>query len=58
MISQLEERGEFSEEETAYLLKGDFEKVDIAISRKLEAAGLDLSLFPRNLTATIGNDLR
>jgi epoxyqueuosine reductase len=45
-----EDRGEFSEEETAYLLKGKFSGPKAAsIEKKLKRLGLDLSTFPRNL---------
>ncbi|MCX6657446.1 MAG: hypothetical protein NTY62_01980 [Euryarchaeota archaeon] len=49
-----EDRGEFSEEETAILLKGRFSGTKAAsIEKKLERLGLDLSIFPRNLQALI-----
>lgn len=42
--------GEFSEEETAYLLKGEFKGAKAkAMDLKLKRVGLDLSIFPRNL---------
>lgn len=42
--------GEFSEKETAYLLKGNFSGAEAkALERKLKRVGLDLSVFPRNL---------
>ncbi|OGS42216.1 MAG: hypothetical protein A3K67_02440 [Euryarchaeota archaeon RBG_16_62_10] len=45
-----EDRGEFSEDETAYLLKGRYSgKKAVSIERKLKQIGLDLSGFPRNL---------
>jgi epoxyqueuosine reductase len=45
-----EDRGDFSEEETAYLLKGKFSGPKAAsIEKKLKRLGLDLSTFPRNL---------
>ncbi len=45
-----EDRGEFSEDETDYLLKGRFtgEKAK-QMDRKLRRIGLDLTIFPRNL---------
>ncbi len=51
-----EDRGEFSEEETDYLLKGKFsgEKAK-KIERKLKRMGVDLSTFPRNLKALLQN---
>lgn len=45
-----EDRSEFSEEETAYLLRGRFAGKSAArIDRKLKRIGLDLTSFPRNL---------
>ncbi len=42
--------GEFSEAETSYLLKGEFEGEKAKeIESKLMRVGLDLSIFPRNL---------
>lgn len=42
--------GVFSEEETSYLLKGEFTGARAkAMDRKLKRIGLDLSIFPRNL---------
>jgi len=42
--------GVFSEEETSYLLKGEFTGARAkATDRKLKRIGLDLSIFPRNL---------
>ena len=47
-----EDRGEFSEEETAYLLRGKFAGSKGAkMEKKLKGVGLELSLFPRNLEA-------
>ena len=44
------DRGEFTEDETAYLLRGNFEgKMGIRMGKKLKNLGLDLSTFPRNL---------
>ncbi len=50
-IGWVEDRGEFSEEETEYLLKGDFSDKGRAgkMDSKLKVAGLDISGFPRNL---------
>jgi len=45
-----EDRGEFSEDETEYLLKGKFAGEKAArIERRLKRIGLDLTTFPRNL---------
>ena len=53
VIGWVEDRGEFSEDETKYFLKGDFSnKVEAGkVKAKLKAVGLDLSAFPRNLEA-------
>ncbi len=53
VIGWTEDRGEFSEEETEYLLGGDFSDRAEAerVEEKLRAVGLDLSVFPRNLKA-------
>jgi epoxyqueuosine reductase len=46
--------GNFTEEETAYLLKGEFKGAKAkAMDRKLKRIGLDLSIFPRNLEVHI-----
>lgn len=46
--------GNFTEEETAYLLKGEFKGAKAkAMDRKLKRIGLDLSVFPRNLEVHI-----
>jgi len=43
-------RGDFTEEETRYLLKGDFSGSQAKMmGMKLKKIGLDLSVFPRNL---------
>jgi epoxyqueuosine reductase len=45
----------FSEEETCYLLKGEFSDArSKAMNDKLERSGLDLTIFPRNLVALLG----
>jgi epoxyqueuosine reductase len=45
-----EDRGEFSEEETEYLLRGKFSGSKAKkMERKLKSIGLDLSVMPRNL---------
>jgi epoxyqueuosine reductase len=50
VVNWYEDRGEFSEEETAYLLKGKFSGPKAAsVEKKLKRLGLDLSIFPRNL---------
>jgi epoxyqueuosine reductase len=50
-----EEGESFSEEETNYLLKGDFTDARAKKMReKLERCGLDLTIFPRNLLALLG----
>ncbi len=49
-----EVRGEFSEEETAYLLDGKFSGDEAAsMGSKLKSMGLDLTIFPRNLAALL-----
>lgn len=51
-----EDRGEFSEEEVAYLLKGKYTGAKARkIERKLKRFGLDLAVFPRNLKALLEN---
>lgn len=55
VIGRVEDRGEFTEDETAYLLAGDYSDKERAarVEEKLKAAGLDLFTFPRNLRAII-----
>lgn len=54
-----EDRGEFNENETAYLLKGEFSgRKAEKIERKLKSIGLDLSTFPRNLEALLARQGR
>jgi len=54
VIEFCEDRGRFSEEETAYLLRGRFSGSKAAkIEKKLKRFGLDLSIFPRNLEVLI-----
>jgi epoxyqueuosine reductase len=49
-----EDRGEFSEDEVAYLLKGVFNGPKAArMEKKLKKIGLDLNVFPRNLKALL-----
>jgi epoxyqueuosine reductase len=54
LIGSYSDGGEFTEEETAYLLRGEFkgEKAK-AMEDKLKLIGLDLSIFPRNLKALL-----
>ncbi len=53
----LEDQMDFSEEETKYLLKGEFEGEEAKqIEDKLKKVGLDLSLVPRNLRALLNVD--
>jgi len=56
VVGSVEDRGEFSEDETGYLLGGDFSDREkaAAMEKKLKPVGLDLSSFPRNLRALIG----
>jgi len=55
VISWSEYRGEFTEDETEYLLKGEFSgKKGIKIGRKISRVGLDLTIFPKNLTVLLG----
>ena len=50
VIEWIEDRGEFSDEETAYLLKGRYSgKKKTIIEKKLKDSGIDLSILPRNL---------
>lgn len=54
VIGWCEDRVRFSEEETAYLLRGKYSGAKAAkIEKKLKTIGLDLSIFPRNLKALI-----
>ena len=49
-----EEGERFSEEETSYLLRGDFTDARAKeMNEKLERCGLDLTVFPRNLLALL-----
>jgi len=49
-LDRFDEVISFSDEETTYLLKGKYSgKKAAAVRKKLRAAGLDLSTFPRNL---------
>jgi hypothetical protein len=46
----------FSEEDTRYLLDGKFDGTQgKEMLAKLERCGLDLTVFPRNLQALLGN---
>lgn len=59
VIDWLEERESFSEEETEYLLKGDFgDGKGKEIEAKLGRSGLDLTVFPRNLKALLQKESR
>lgn len=50
-----DDREEFGEEETAYLLRGEFRGERAArMDRKLKRIGLDLTAFPRNLGVLLG----
>lgn len=50
VVNWYEDREEFSEEETAYLLKGSYTgEKSKKIRRKLKRLGLDIATFPRNL---------
>jgi len=50
LIASYTDGGEFSEAETAYLLRGEFKGDKAkAMEDKLKLIGLDLSIFPRNL---------
>ncbi len=54
VVDWYEDRGVFSEEETAYLLKGKFQGSKAAkMEKKLKLVGVDLSIFPRNLEALL-----
>lgn len=49
-----EDRGEFSEQDTKYILAGRFSgQRAAAMDRRLNEVGLELALFPRNLEALI-----
>lgn len=51
----MEESERFSEEETRYLLQGEFsDAMAKPMGEKLERCGLDLTTFPRNLKALLG----
>lgn len=57
VVDWCEDRGEFSEEETAYLLRGKFKGDKAAeMQKKLNGVGLDLSLFPRNLEVLLDGE--
>jgi len=54
LLDWYEDREEFTEEETAFLLKGKFSgKKAAVVRRKLDRLGLDFSVFPRNLEALL-----
>jgi len=47
---------EFDEDDTSYLLKGDFSGPKAKkLLERLEPLGLELQLFPRNLLALLNN---
>lgn len=49
-----EDRGKFSEEETAFLLAGSYEGERAKqLNRRLRLLGIDLTIFPRNLAALL-----
>lgn len=59
VVDWYEDRGEFSEEETAYLLKGRFSgEKSKRIGKKLKRLGLDLTIFPRNLEVLLAQPRR
>jgi epoxyqueuosine reductase len=54
ILSWYENRGEFSQDETAYLLGGEYTGRKAGrINEKLQRVGLDLNSFPRNLQALL-----
>jgi epoxyqueuosine reductase len=54
LINSYVDGGEFSEAETAYLLRGEFKGDKAkAMEDKLKFIGLDLSIFPRNLNVLL-----
>ena len=57
VVDWYEDRGEFSEEETAYLLRGRFRGVKaVDMQKKLNRIGLGLNLFPRNLKVLLDRE--
>jgi epoxyqueuosine reductase len=57
VVERYEDRGEFSEQDVAYLLKGEFEGPKaVRMQRKLKRLGLDLSVFPRNLKVLLDRE--
>jgi epoxyqueuosine reductase len=57
LVDWYEDRGEFSEEETSYLLEGVFDGKEAAsMNRKLRRIGLDLAVFPRNLKVLLNHE--
>ena len=54
-VDQTEDGPCFSEEETRFLLSGRYKnKKGVILEKKLKLAGLDLSIFPRNLQVLLG----
>ncbi|UCE80531.1 MAG: 4Fe-4S binding protein [Methanobacteriota archaeon] len=59
VVDWCESREEFSEEETAYLLRGRFSNDRAShIKSKLQRVGLSLNLFPRNLKALLDKEVQ
>jgi epoxyqueuosine reductase len=57
VAERYQDRGVFSEEEVAFLLKGEFKGPKAAkMERKLKRIGLDLSIFPRNLKVLLDRE--
>ena len=53
-LDDIEDGPSFSEEDTAYILRGKYSgKRAAAIRRKLNSAGVDMSILPRNLEALL-----
>ncbi|MGD1060089.1 MAG: 4Fe-4S double cluster binding domain-containing protein [Methanomassiliicoccales archaeon] len=59
-VGFIEDRRGFNEEETRYLMKGDFsdERKAKEMEEKLTEVGIDLSIFPRNLVALVESEKR
>ncbi len=56
VIGWAEDKGRFSESETAYLLNGKFEGAESeAMAARLDKLGLNLGMFPRNLEVLLGH---
>jgi epoxyqueuosine reductase len=53
-LNWIEQRASFSEEETRYLLRGEFAGSEAkAMEERLATVGLDLAIFPRNLAVLV-----